>query len=327
MVHQTRCAGSKNSQNSIAMNNKPVILIIGSTGAQGGSVARALLKQKKFAVRLLVRNPNTHKARILQRAGAELVQGDLDDDISIFDAMKGCYGVFGVTNFFEHFAKEFQQGINIVEAAHAAGIKHLVMHSLPDYYKLSHGKFSVPHYDMKAAVETHARSLGMPATFVHMSFYYENFLSHFPLQKDARGDFYFGFPQGKTKLAMVSVEDLGGIVQSIFSKPAEYIGRTVTAVGSDMTCEEYASILSRVLDRHIYYQHIPRNQYAAYNSPGAEEMANMFEVQRLYITSREEEMAETKQLNPEVQEFEGWVRRKKFRFIDQMMAQMDVFVI
>jgi uncharacterized protein YbjT (DUF2867 family) len=306
---------------------KNIILVIGATGSQGGSVAKMLLKQKKFSVRILTRNPASQMARILQRAGAEVVQGDLDDPESLVKAMEGCYGVFGMTNFWEHFAKEYQQGINVVDAAKVAGIQHLVMHSLPDYYKISNGLYSVPHYDMKAAVEQYGRRQGVPATYVQLGFYFENFFSFFPLQRDSGGEFYFGFPQGKTRLAAVSVEDLGGVVASIFDHPVEYIGRTVFAAGEDLSCAEYASIMSEVLQTPIYYQYIPRNEYAAYDFPGAEELANMFEVQRLFIPNRKADLEESRKLNPGMQSFREWVKKKRFRFLDHMQAQMDVFVI
>lgn len=309
------------------MNTKPIILVTGATGAQGGSVARMLLKQKKFAVRILTRNPQSTRARVLQRAGAEVFRGDMDNVESLINAMEGCYGVFGVTNFWEHFAKEYQQGINLVDAAGAAGIRHFVLHTLPDYYKLSNGNYSVPHYDIKAAIEQYSRRQDMPATYVQMGFYYENFFNFFPLQKDAYGDFYFGFPQGKTRLAAVSVEDLGGIVATIFDRPGENIGRTVFAVGSDLNCDEYAEVMSRILQKKIYYQYIPRSEYAAYDFPGAEELANMFEVQRIYIPNRQAELEESKKLNPAIQSFETWVTKKKFRFLDHIQAHMDVFVI
>jgi len=35
---------------------KKIILVTGATGAQGGSVAHALLQNKEFAVRILTRN-------------------------------------------------------------------------------------------------------------------------------------------------------------------------------------------------------------------------------------------------------------------------------
>ncbi len=58
--------------------NKQTILVTGATGAQGGSVARALFAAKKFSVRILTRNPGSEAARALENAGAQVATGDLD---------------------------------------------------------------------------------------------------------------------------------------------------------------------------------------------------------------------------------------------------------
>ena len=309
------------------MDSKPIILVTGATGAQGGSVARMLLKSRKYQVRILTRNGNSQKARVLHRAGAELAIGDLDDVASLVRAMRGCYGVYGVTNFWEHFAREYQQGRNLIDAVHLSGISHFVLHTEADYYKLSNGRYSVPQCDIKAALEQYSRSLGLPATYVRMSFYYENFFSLFPLQKGADGGFYFGFPQGNTRLAMTSVEDIGAIVAAIFDNKEDYNGRVVGVVGSDETCETYARILSTILNKNISYQYIPRNEYASYNYPGAEELANMFEVQRLYLQNRQADLEESYRLNPSMQSFENWAVKNKNRFLDHINSYMEVFVI
>lgn len=307
--------------------NQQTILVTGATGAQGGSVARALLKENKFRVRILTRNPQSQKAKVLERAGAEIFEGDLEDEASLLRAIEGCYGVFGITNFWEHYAKEYQQGINLIDAVKEVGVQHFVLHTLPDYYRLSKGRYSVPHCDIKASFEEYARGLGLPVTFIHVAFYYENFLTFFPLQKAEDGSFHFGFPQGDTKLAAVSVEDVGGIVTSVFNRPADYIGRTVGAVGADETCGEYAAIMSRVLQKNVQYNHIPRDVYAAYGFPGAEELANMFEVQRLFIPERFSDMLESYMLNPQMQNFETWVAKNKYRFINLFNSQFQAMVI
>lgn len=79
------------------------ILVTGATGAQGGSVARHLLQTGNFRVKALTRNPDAEKAQWLKEMGAELVQGNMADRDSLESAMEGCFGVFGMTNFREHF--------------------------------------------------------------------------------------------------------------------------------------------------------------------------------------------------------------------------------
>jgi len=296
-------------------NEKKLILVTGGTGAQGGSVARALMKQNNYRVRILTRDPNSRKAQILQRAGAEVIKGDLADKQSLINAVKGVYGVFGITNYFEHYEKEVDLGINLIDAVRNSGTEHFVLQTLESYYHLSHGRYAVQHYDGKAKLEQYARNLAIPSTFIQPAFFYENFLRFFPLQRDNKGAYYFGFPQGDTKLAMTSVEDVGKIVSAVFEDPAEYIGRTVGIVGSDDSPHQYASTLTRVLGKNVYYNYIPRNIYAAYDFRGAEELANMFEVQRLYIPSRSEEMKESYAINPSMISFENWVAKNKDKFI------------
>ena len=296
------------------MSQKPTVLITGATGAQGGSVARVLLANNKFNVRCLTRNTSSANAIALAESGAELVQGDLENVDSLKAAMEGCYAVFGVTNFWEHFENEYRQGKNLVDAVAQSNIKHFVFSTLPDYYKLSHGQFAVPHCDIKAALQQYTKDLKIPATFIHVAFYYENYVNFFPFQKAEDGNYYFGFPQGDTPLSMVSAEDLGGVVATILDFPHAYMVCTVGIVGEDRPCVEYAAIMSKVLGINIYYNHIPRDTYAAFGFPGAEELANMFEVQRLYIPSRRNSLIETYGLNPSTQTFEQWLHKNKALF-------------
>lgn len=308
-------------------DTKPLILVTGATGAQGGSVARTLLRENKFRVRILTRNTGSQKAKILEQAGAEVAEGNMNDISSLKKAMNGVYGVFGVTNYWEHYEKEFDLGKNLIDAAKESGIAHLVMHSLPDYNKLSNGKYSVPHYDIKAQLEEYARSLEMPASFIQLGFFYENFLNFFPLQKDNSGGYYFGFPQGATKLAAISTEDTGPAVSFLFNHPDESLGKTVMVTGADKTCDEYAAIMAKVLGKNIYYTYVPYNVYAAYNFPGAAELAAMFEVQRLYIPNRQKDIEESLRINPAMLSFEAWVERNKTKFTSYFNSQIEAMVI
>lgn len=308
-------------------DSRKTILVTGATGAQGGSVARTLLKENKFRVRILTRNAKSQRAQMLKRAGAEVVEGDMEHPESLAKALKSVYGVFAITNFWEHFAKEYQLGVNLADAAKEAGVQHFVMHTLDDYYNLSRGRYSVPQCDIKAALENYVGTTTLPATFIRTAFYYENFFGMFPLQKGEDHSFHFGFPQGDTKLAMTSAEDVGGVVNAVFEDPAQFTGRSIGVVGDDYTCDEYAEIMSRVLKRNIRYNYVPRDVYAAHGFPGAEEMANMFEVQRLFIKERTTDLLESYRINPAMQNFEAWVERNKYRFFSFLNSQFQAMVI
>ena len=99
-----------------------LIAVFGATGAQGGTVARNLLK-KGFKVRGITRNPNSEKAEALRKLGAEVAKGNLDDNDSVRQVVEGAAGVFLVTNFWEGMdrEKEISQGKRVTDACKIDG--------------------------------------------------------------------------------------------------------------------------------------------------------------------------------------------------------------
>ena len=293
------------------MNNRKKILVVGATGAQGGSVARNLLSRGNFDVRALTRNADSPAAQALRDLGAEVVQGNLDDPASLSAALEGVYGVFGVTNFWEHFEKEGEQGRNLVAAVAAANIQHFIFSTLPPIEKATNGELRSPHFDLKAEHEEYARKLEIPATFVHVPFYYENFLYFFPPRPAGDDTFQFGFPLGDTPMSAMSVEDVGKIVAPLFEHPAKYIGQVLKLAGDELTGTQYADAMSRRTGEEIRYTHIPRETYAALGFPGAEDLADMFEFYRLYMPSRRREIEICRTIAPDLQNFATWVARNE----------------
>ena len=56
------------------------IAVMGATGAQGGAVVNALLKDGEFSIRAVTRDPESEKAKALLGKGVkEVVKGDADD--------------------------------------------------------------------------------------------------------------------------------------------------------------------------------------------------------------------------------------------------------
>lgn len=61
---------------------------------------------------------------------------------------------------------EYQQGVNVVDAAKASKVEHLVISVLKDANKLSKGEFPhVYHFNSKARIADYARSSGVPTTY------------------------------------------------------------------------------------------------------------------------------------------------------------------
>lgn len=151
------------SETLTAMSTKKLLTVFGATGNQGGSVISAILScsrlSSKFALRAITRDPSKPNAQSLAEKGVELTKADLNDPSSIASAIRGSYGVFAVTNYWETTSKETEvsQGKNIVNACKEEGVKHLVWSCLPHVTELTGGELSkVEHFDGKAEVAEYA---------------------------------------------------------------------------------------------------------------------------------------------------------------------------
>jgi len=288
------------------MNDKPVVLVAGATGAQGGSVARHLLDTGQWTVRALTRDATRDAARRLAAGGAELAVGDLGDQASLVAASAGISALFLVT---DHWAlgkeREYQYGRNAVDAAIAGGARHIVYSSLPEAHRRSGGRLHLPHHDSKARLEAELRAEQLPATFVHPSTYYENWPVR-RLRRDPGGGLVFAFPHGAAPLAAVAIEDLGGVVSAVLAGGSGFHGRRIGVVGDLRPPAEYAGILTGVLGTPVRYHDIPREEFARLPIRNARELADMFEFSRLYQAERDDDRLQTRELYPQVQTFEQW---------------------
>lgn len=301
---------------------KKVIAVIGATGAQGGSLARAILADPAggFAVRAVTRKVDSEKARALAKLGAEVVPADLDDAASLERAFAGAYGAFCVTNFWEHFSpeKEVAQARNMAQAAKAAGLQHVVWSTLEDTRKwvpledgrmpTLMGRYKVPHFDGKG--EADAAFAGLPTTYLVTSFYWDN-LIHFGMgpKKGDDGKLGIAFPMGDRKLPGIAAEDIGKAAYGIFRQGKTLIGRSVAIAGEHLTGGEMAAALTRVLGQEVVYRDVTPEAYRAFGFPGADDLGNMFQVKRDFNDEfrRPRSVEATKALNPALQGFEQWL--------------------
>ncbi|KAM4024993.1 nmrA-like family domain-containing protein 1 [Anomaloglossus baeobatrachus] len=298
------------------MADKKVIVVFGATGAQGGSVAAALLDDGTFEVRALTRDPSKPAAAKLKEAGAEVVSADLDDEKSLEAALSGAYGAFLVTNFWEHFSKEKEvtQGKLVADISKRLALEIVVFSGLENVKKLTEGKLEVLHFDGKGEIEEYFREIGVPMTSVRLPSYYENLLTFFRPQKNKNGDGYsLAIPMGDVLMDGMSVKDLGGVVVTILKSPSEYIGKNIGLSTEKLTVEQYAAIMSRVTGKDIKDAKITLEAYEKLGFPGAAEVANMF---RFLFMKPDQDVEVTKKLNPKAQSFQSWMEENKEAFKD-----------
>ena len=310
------------------MSDKKIIAVVGATGAQGGSLVRAIVADKdgEFMARALTRNVTSDKAKALANAGAEVVRADLDDEESLERAFAGAHGVFCVTNFWEHFSpeKELAQARNMARATKAAGVKHVIWSTFEDTRKkvpLSdnrmptlQGKYKVPHFDGKGEADQTFRDLGVPTTFLLTSFYWDNFI-HFGMgpKRGPDGKLAITLPMDDRKLSGIAAEDIGKTAFGIFKRGSEYIGKTVAIAGEHLSGKEMADKMTRALDTEVKYNAVPADVYRGFGFPGADDLGNMFQFKRdfneYYVGVRDVDSA--RKLNPELQTFDAWLERHK----------------
>jgi uncharacterized protein YbjT (DUF2867 family) len=283
---------------SLSCNNEPkLIAVMGATGAQGGSVVKALQNMKGFEVRAITRDPESEKAKSIAPLVKEIVKADGDDEASMVEAFKGCYGAFIVSNFWQDMNADHEMKTlrTIKDALKKAQLEHVVLSTLEctidaidkaenkDSWKVlkEDPKMYVPHFDSKGIVTKEYLDAGINVTCFNTSFYYENFI-YFgmgPAQHDPSQPHSITFPLAQAKMPIVAVQDIGKFAANLFTDPST-IGKEVGVASEHLTGEEIAAAFTKVCGYKVLYNAVPTEVYAGFGFPGAEDLANMF---RYYV--------------------------------------------
>jgi uncharacterized protein YbjT (DUF2867 family) len=306
------------------MSAKKIITVFGATGAQGGGLARAIANDPtgEFAVRAVTRDINSEKAKALAASGAEVVQGDLGDPASVHKALEGAYGAYFVTFFWAHFSPEQEkaEAALFAKAAKEAGIKHAIWSTLEDtrqWVPLEDDrmptlmeKYKVPHFDAKGESNQRFTEAGVPTTFLHASFYWDNFIYFGAGPKRGEdGKLALTLPIGEAKMAGIASEDIGKCAYGIFKKGAEFIGKNVGVAGEHLTGTQMAEAMSKALGEPVVYNKVPAAVYRSFGFPGAEDLGNMFQVYDEFEdkVNALRDVKLSRELNPQLQNFEQWL--------------------
>lgn len=313
------------------MESNKIIAVVGATGAQGKGLVNAILNDRNggFKVRAITRNAGSEKAKELAKLGVEVVEADVEDKASIVNAFKGAYGAFCLTFFWEHFSpeKENLHAKNMAEAASEAGVKHVIWSTLEDTRKwipldddrmpTLHGKYKVPHFDAKGESNVYFEKSGVPYTLLNTSFYWDNFI-YFGLgpQKGPDGRLGITFPMGDKKLPGIASKDIGKCAYGIFKAGNEFQGKTVSIAGEHLTGSQMASAFSKHLGVEVIYNDVPASVYRSFGFPGADDMGNMFQFKADFEAEfcGARDINATKKLNPELLNFDSWLKKNKDAF-------------
>jgi uncharacterized protein YbjT (DUF2867 family) len=224
------------------------VLVFGATGTHGGAVARALLEAGD-PVTAFVRDPRSERALALDRQGARLAVGDLDDPPSVCRALEGMGVAYAVTTPFEGGPEEeVRQGAQIVESATRTRLPWLILASVASALEAD-----VPHFKSKARIERLLGESPLTWTVVAPGYFYENVLSSAEAIREGR--LPLALPARKP-LQQVALADLGALVVAVLRRPAEHVGARVELAGDDPTPQEMAEAIG------VRYEQIPVGQLA-----------------------------------------------------------------
>ncbi|WP_040798486.1 NmrA/HSCARG family protein [Nocardia higoensis] len=275
------------------------VLVSGATGNQGGAVARALLGGG-WQVRAIVRDPAARAARSLEKLGARLIPGDLDDPGSLRDAARDVHGVFSVQPSDMSAPDpelEVRRGKNLAAAAAAAGVAHLVYSSVASADRAS----GVAHFETKREIESHIEALGVPVTVLRPVYFMENW--RYLTTRDADGERVVSIPlDADTSLQMIAVSDIGRIAAAAFTDPAGHLGESIEIAGDECTVGEIVENFAAVDGVPTRLRRLPIEQVRS----EAVEFARMYEW--LNAHGHRADIAMVRGRYPGMQTFDAWVR-------------------
>lgn len=251
--------------------SNPEILVTGATGTSGGALLRQL-SRAGIAVRALVRDKE--KAAHLASDLVELVEGDLDDQASLEEAMTGIRAAY--LNILP-FGGALDQVDRFLAAAKSRGVRHVV--------KLSGLNASLQ--SPSATIRLHAAAnekivaSGLGYTILNANSFYQNILSQLDGIR-ATGQFYL--PLGDAQQSLVDVEDVGAVAARVLADPDAASGVLELTGPQSLTFRDVATALGRAFGREVSYAPITSEAFRGVllsngaPEPVARDVAELFQV-------------------------------------------------
>ncbi|WP_322102281.1 NmrA/HSCARG family protein [Paraburkholderia sp. J41] len=307
----------------------PLVTVAGASSKQGRSVARALLDSGRYRVRALTRSADSAPIRALAQRGAEIVVAPLEAgrQAELVAAMRGSQGAFLMTPPIAPVPPpgqpELALGMELADAACAAGVEHIVWSSLENVEARTGGTLWVPHFTEKARVEDYLRTLPLRTSFVQLAFFYSNFLEYYVPRPEPDGSLSFAvyLPPDAPMPFVDPLTATGPAVLAQFDAPETYSGRTLPVIGEILTPREIVETFVRVSGRRAHYASAYTREELLDHFPAfaadewlVQELVGMvtYAVEYGYYAP-ERDLAWSRQNDPSALTWEGFLRRNGWR--------------
>eukprot|EP00762_Andalucia_godoyi_P002118 ANDGO_02493.mRNA.1 NmrA-like family domain-containing protein DDB_G0286605 len=299
------------------------VVVFGSTGIQGGSVVRALASLPGFSVVGVTRNADSEKSKALaaelsgNSAFAGLVEADLDKPESLLAAVKGAWGVFAVTNWWEIFdtAREVKQGKAVVDACREQNVQFVIFSGLPcatDYDPSS--TLYIDHLDGKREIEKYLlgdANKSIPyRTATRIACYMQNWLSFFvPRSWDGGKTYALTLPMEDKYLQVADTNAYGPFVAQVFAHPGRFNNQIATCTSDVIKAADIAAAMTEALGVTVVYNAMPHDEFAKLGFPHADELARMFKFFCKYWQAEaQDNLKLTRELVPQAKTFPTWIK-------------------
>ena len=225
------------------------VLITGATGQLGSLVVKHLLDRIPASdIAVSVRKPE--KAADLAAKGIDVRAGDFNDLALMTTAFKGIETAL-IISAEDDNATRIKQHRTAVDAAKAAGVKHIVYTGIVDPKADADFTYSAIHLD----TENYIRESGLAFTILRNSFYADLLLAGVPHALET-GD--FGAPAGDAKITYIPRNDLAEAAAVLLAKPANHVNKTYDLTGTKgVTHTEIAGYIADATGKPIKFVDLP----------------------------------------------------------------------
>jgi uncharacterized protein YbjT (DUF2867 family) len=232
--------------------NSRKILITGATGKQGGAVLDALVASKApFQILALTRDASKAQ-RLASKPNVTVIQGDIKNPASIFEANKPIYGVLCVT-VPGKAGDEEAQAKPLIDESIKNGVEHFVFNSVErgGSEKSEKNPTNIEHFASKHRIEEYLKEKSengnkMSYTILRPVAFMDNFNPGF--FGKAFASMLGGL--GNKPLQFISVHDIGLFGARAFTDPS-YKNRAIGLAGDDLTLPQARKVFKDTMGSEL----------------------------------------------------------------------------
>jgi uncharacterized protein YbjT (DUF2867 family) len=249
----------------------------------------------------MTRHPRKPAARDLADAGADIVVADMEDAASLDRAFTGAYGVYSVQNFMTSgLDGETRQGRNVGDAAHRAGIRHLVQGSAGTGERGT----GVGSFESKLDIEEHLAGLGLPVTVLRPMAFMELMTDRAFFPPAGVWHVWPTIDGWDFRVPWLSCHDLGRITERVFAQPERFVGQQLKVAADVRSLAECRQIYTRIRGRPPRRFPMPVRLFQRF-APDIAALWRWLRTARLDV-----DPAQTRDVVPDLLTVEMWLERQ-----------------